>query len=200
MNRLRISVEPRRIGALTAPDHRHDGSRIAAWEEIAVYVKPIVFNRRDLGCEQPRRLVAELLVPGDFRKHQQAIPRVDGFAGRFLIIAVAKAAVAAGPRMPRIDVKAPKVRKERVAAVSAGDIPRQQTNHGEPLLRPGRITAREFRSGAEEIAVVEMVVVEFLVAAEAGGITNQRAPVRFVGEEGRFLFPAIERADGQEVF
>ena len=47
---------------------------------------------------------------------------------------------------------------------------------------------------------MEVVVVEFLVAAKAGWITNQRAPVRFVGEDGRLLFTPIERADGQEVF
>ena len=46
---------------------------------------------------------------------------------------------------------------------------------------------------------MEVVVVEFLVAAEARRIADERAPVGFIGEERRPLGTPIRRADGQEV-
>ena len=199
MDRLRVGVEPRRVRPLAAPDHRHDGSGIAAREKVPVHVEPVIFDGRDLRREQPRRLSAEFLVADDFRQHQQAVPSVDGFAGRFLVVAVTEAAVTARPRVPGIDVETTQIGEERVAPVGARDVTDEQANHRQPPLGPSGIAAGEFGGGVQEIAVVEMVVVQFLVAPEAGRVADERAPVGFVGEEGGFLFAAIGRAHGQEI-
>ena len=91
--------------------------------------------------------------------------------------------MAARPRMPGVRVETAEVREERVRPVAAGNVAHQQIDHRTPAGEPGRVASAEHPRGAQEIAIVEMVVVQLDVAAETGRVADQRPPVRLIGED-----------------
>jgi hypothetical protein len=95
-----------------------------------------------------------------------------------------------------IFVKAAQIRKHQVAPVRRGDVTDQQLHHRSPFLGPGRIQARHLGGGTDEIAVVEMMVVECLVAAIRRLAADERAPVGVVVKHGLFL----ARRGGEPLF
>ena len=102
--------------------------------------------------------------------------------------------------MPGVRVEAAEVREERVRPVAAGDVAHQEVDHRTPPGDPRRIPPTEHPGRAQEIAVVEMVVIQLDVAAEAGRVADQSSPARVIGEDAfAGLLRAAIHGRGEEV-
>src|SRR5688572_14319717 len=93
------------------------------------------------------------------------------------------------PVMAGVDVEVPQERETPVIAVVVVGIPDEDVHHAAVLARrrPGRVVLGQRRGRGDEVAIVEMVVVEFLVGPERRRISDQRAPTRVVSEYPRGL-------------
>ena len=89
----------------------------------------------------------------------------------------------AGPGVASIRIKAAQEGEELVFAISADDITREEIEHRVPFRSPCGIASGEFACGTEKVAVVEVVIIELVIAAKTRWITNERAPGWFESEE-----------------
>ena len=97
--------------------------------------------------------------------------------------------------MAGVRVEVAQERELRVLPIRIGDVADQQFHHAAPLGvgGPGRIAAGDFRRRPEEIAVVEVVVVQFHVGAVGGRVADQRAPAVVVIKQAAVLRLAVRR-------
>ena len=84
--------------------------------------------------------------------------------------------------------------------VAAGDLAHQEIHHRPPAPDPSGVALRQGAGRAQEIPVVEMVVIQLRVAPEARGVDDERAPARIVGEDAlaRLLRSSVD-GRGQEI-
>lgn len=108
-----------------------------------------------------------------------------------------------GPAVAGVDVEAAQEREGGVGAARVGGVADQGLDHAAPggVRGPVRVVLGDDRGGVDVVAVVEVVVVEFAVAAVGGRVAGEGLPVRVVGELTRpaggepFLQAVLEEAD-----
>ena len=97
----------------------------------------------------------------------------------------AERAVPGRPVVAGVDVEVAQEREAGVGAVVVVGVPDQQVDHAAVLAGrgPGRVELGQRRGRRDEVAVVEVVVVELLVGAVGRRVADQGAPVLVVVED-----------------
>src|SRR4051812_46386360 len=95
--------------------------------------------------------------------------------------------------MAGIRIEATKKGKQGIVAVWTGDVAYQQVYHCPPMCVAGplRIAAGDLRGGADEVTVMEMMIVQFVVASVTGGKADQGSPTGIVIEQSTVLLAAL---------
>ena len=92
--------------------------------------------------------------------------------------------------MPGIGVEMPKAWEQGVVGDDRRHVTDQQFHPWSPFSGPIWIEPCNLRRRTNEVAVVEMVVVDLVIAPVTGGSANQRAPGRVVIKVFEILFPS----------
>ena len=113
--------------------------------------------------------VADGGVAGGLAPLDQRVGEVHALRRGLLVVAGGERAVPGRPVVAGVDVEVPQVGEAGVGAVVVVGVPDQQVDHAAVLAgrRPGRVELGQRRRGRDEVAVVEVVVVELLVGAVA---------------------------------
>src|SRR5690606_4626876 len=161
-------------------------SDLAVGEGVAVGVLPVPAHRRGLRGVHVHAEVAQFLVAGQGAEQGGAGGEVHGLRGGLLVVAGGEAGVAGGPAVPRVGGEGPHPGEALVAAVGVVGVPQHRLDHRPPPVPadPGPVVAGDRGRRGDEVAVVEVVVVEFGVGAEAGGEADQGVPLIVVVELG----------------
>ena len=135
-----------------------------------------------LGRRQPGGLRRELRLVRRLRPQAQPVPGGDRLRRRLLVVPVRERRRPRRPRVAGVRVERPQLR-QLARRLRRRDVLREQVHHGCELVGEGRVVLRQQPGRGQEVAVVEVVVVE-LVRAEGrreadgrpGGLVVDHAP------------------------
>ncbi|RPK88672.1 hypothetical protein EES46_16825 [Streptomyces sp. ADI98-10] len=181
---LGVGGPPGGVGATAAPDHADDIVGEVLGIDLLVGVEPVLRDRLRLRHHHVDALVAQRLVAHGRAPHDQARAEVDRLRGRLLVVAGGEGRVTGGPAVARVDVETAQERVLGVVPRRVRRVPDEFLHHAAPLGVGGplRVVLRDDGRGHHVVRVVEVVVVELLVAAVGGRVTGEGAPVLVVGE------------------
>ena len=153
---------PRVVGIPSTEDLGGDRTTtVFRWEQALLGVEPVGGNGLRFSGVEPDTKVAQGQVAGGLAPQDQPGPGIDGFRGRFLVVAIGRVGIPRGPRMALIGVEVAHKREIAAAALRRGDVGRQQVDHATPVVRcgPGRVAQGQLGCGMDPVAIVEVMVV-----------------------------------------
>ena len=167
-----------------APDHADRIVEERLREDGIVHVEPVLLDGAALDRVQIDTQVLQARLPGGCTPTGDAAGEIERLGARLLIVARGECTMPRSPGISGIGIEAPQVGKHAVRAVGVGDVGDQKIDHAAPLFGrgPPRVVFGDRRRCLDEIAVMEMMVVELGFRAEARRIALQGAPFAVVVE------------------
>ena len=158
-----------------------------------VGVGPVVARGRRLGGQQPRGLRSRAPSCPDAAAHRpEPVPRVDGLRAGLLVVAVGERRRARRPRVAGVRVERAQLRGTRRTAPRQAMSAPSRSITSLSVVRQGRVVGASMPGRRQQVAVVEVVVVE-LVRPERRREPDDRARLLVVHDAARVALLAPVR-------
>ncbi len=117
VDELRVCSEPRRVHALSSPDHADGDMRIAGREDGVIDIEPVLFDGGAFGGMKEDAQVADRFLVGDGSPKGDRGGEVHRFGTGFLVVPVAEIPVSGRPGMPGIGIMSAEEGEPGIGAV-----------------------------------------------------------------------------------
>ena len=177
----------RAVVVAVAPHPRNQGVRLRGAKVALALVKPVFFHRALLRHVQVNAQIPDGVVPRNAAPVDQGRVELHAFRRRFLVVALREGGKAVGPAVSGVGAETAQIRKEGVTSPGRRGVAHQQIDHGSPRGGPTRFKLLHKRRRVDEVAPMEVVVVQVQVLSVPGRIAQQRRPrAVVVKQKGHF--------------